>query len=132
MKLEHDELTDRIIGAAIAVHKALGPGFLESIYENALAIELGAQGISFQRQMSIQVLYRESEVGSHRLDLFVSERIVVELRAVKTIENVHFAVVRSYLRALKREHGLILNYSKPTLEIKRVIALPWPSEEFKK
>lgn len=92
MSLEHEDLTGRIIGAAIEVHKALGPGYLESIYENALAIELRAQGVPFERQMSMPVLYRASEVGLHRLDLLVADQIVVELKAIKTIENVHFAV----------------------------------------
>ena len=79
MSLEHEDLTGKIIGAAIEVHKAPGPGYLESIYENALAIELRVQGVPFQRQMAMPVLYRKSEVGLHRLDLFVADQIVVEL-----------------------------------------------------
>ena len=76
------------------------------------------------------ILYRGSEVGLHRLDLLLAGLIVVELKAVKTIENVHFAVVRSYLRATGREHGLILNFAKSTLEIKRVIASQPPYHDF--
>ncbi len=127
MDLPHEELTGRVIGAAIEVHKALGPGFIEAIYENALAIELRARNIPFQRQHSVPILYRGAEVGLHRLDLYVAETIVVELKAVKTIEDVHFAVARSYLRAMGREHGLILNFAKPMLETKRVIASGWPT-----
>lgn len=122
MALEHEELTGEIIGAAIEVHKALGPGFVESIYENALVVEFRYRGIRFHRQVSVPVLYRDVEVGLHRLDLLVTDVVVVELKAVKAITDTHFAFVRSYLRAIGREHGLILNFAKPTLEIKRVRA----------
>ena len=125
--LQHEDLTGRIIGAAIEVHKALGPGYLEVVYENALAIELRARDIPFQRQLTVPIVYRGSEVGMHRLDLFADDLIVVELKAVKALEDVHFAVVRSYLRAIGREHGLILNFTRPTLEVKRVIAPDWPT-----
>jgi len=130
MGLEHEELAGSVIGAAIEVHKALGPGFLESVYENALAIEFAARGIRFERQLAVPILYRGSEVGLHRLDLLVTALIVVELKAVKALDDVHFAVVRSYLRATGREHGLILNFAKPTLEIKRVIASQRPYHDF--
>ena len=126
LDLPHEELTGQIIGAAIEVYKALGPGFIEVVYENALALELRAQSIPFERQWSVPVVYRGSEVGLHRVDLLVAATVIVELKAVKAIENVHFAVVRSYLRAVGREHGLILNFAKPPLEIKRVIASDWP------
>ena len=106
--------------AAIEVHKQLGPGFVESIYENALSVELRHRGIPFQRQLAVPVLYRGVEVGLHRLDLLASNDIVVELKAVKEIADTHFAFVRSYLRAIGKNHGLILNFAKPTLEIKRV------------
>jgi GxxExxY protein len=120
MKLEHEDLTEQIIGAAIEVHKQLGPGFVESIYENALTIELRQRQIPFCRQLTVPVLYRNVEVGIHRLDLLVNDLIVVELKAIKELTNTHFVVVRSYLRAAKREHGLILNFAKSTLQIKRV------------
>jgi GxxExxY protein len=122
LSLEHEELTGEIIAAAIEVHKQLGAGFLESIYENALVLELRARELAFQRQLTVPILYRGTEVGLHRIDLFVADLIVVELKAVKAIEDVHFAVARSYLRAIGREHALILNFAKRTLEIKRVIA----------
>ena len=127
MPLEHEELTGRIIGAAIEVHKALGPGYIEAIYENALVLELRAHGVPFQRQLSVPVLYRGTEVGLHRLDLYVADTIVVELKAIKALEDIHFAVTRSYLRAAGREHGLLLNFAKVTLEAKRVIAAEWPA-----
>ncbi len=120
MPLEHEELTERIIGAAIDVHKALGPGFIESIYENALVIELTRRGLGFQQQFPVDVLYSGCKVGTHELDLFVESLIVVELKAIKAFEDIHFAVVRSYLRAVGREHGLLLNFGKLTLDIRRV------------
>ena len=126
MALAHEDLTGKIIAAAIEVHKELGPGYLESIYENALVVELRAREIPFQRQLSVPIVYRGSEVGLHRLDLLVANEIIVELKSVKAIEHIHFAVTRSYLGALGLEHGLILNFAKVTLEIKRVIASEWP------
>jgi GxxExxY protein len=121
MALEHEALTEKIIGAAIDVHRRLGPGFIESIYENALVIELIRRGLRVRRQVELAVLYEECEVGRHRLDLLVEDTIVVELKAIKALEDVHFAIVRSYLRAAGKEHGLILNFAKVTLEVKRVI-----------
>lgn len=122
MVLEHEELTGRIIGAAIAVHKALGPGFVESFYENALVIELRHRDIVFQRQLLVPVIYRGAEVGMHRLDLLVDGKIVVELKAVKQIPDIAFSITRSYLRAVNSDHGLILNFAKTALEVKRVMA----------
>jgi len=119
--LEHEDLTDKIIGGAIEVHKKLGPGFLESIYENAFIVELQKQNLQVERQREIVVKYDGVEVGRHRLDLIINDTIVVELKAVKNIEDVHFAIVKSYLKALEKEHGLIINFSKPVLEVKRVI-----------
>ena len=121
MELEHRELTEQIIGAAIEVHRRLGPGFLESIYENALVIELRKQGLSVQKQFEVLIEYDSIEIGKHRLDLTVESTIIVELKTVKEFDDVHFVIVKSYLRATKRKHGLLLNFAKPTLEVKRVI-----------
>ena len=119
--LEHNELTEKIIGCAIEVHKKLGPGFLESIYENAFTLELEKHNLHVERQQEVIVKYDGIEVGRHRLDLIVNDTIVVELKAVKNIEDVHFAIVKSYLKALGKQHGLIINFSKPVVEVKRVI-----------
>ncbi|MBM4340282.1 MAG: GxxExxY protein [Deltaproteobacteria bacterium] len=119
--LEHEDLTDKIIGCAINVHKKLGPGFLESIYENAFVVELQKQNLKVDRQQEIIIKYDGIEVGRHRLDLFVDDTVVVELKAVKNIEDIHFAIVKSYLKALGKEHGLLINFSKKVLEVKRVI-----------
>jgi GxxExxY protein len=120
-ELEHEELTDKIIGCAIEVHKKLGPGFLESIYENAIIIELQRKGLPFERQKEVAIQYDGVEVGKHRLDLIVADTIVVELKAVRNIEDIHFVIVRSYLKALGKEHGLLINFSRKVLEVKRVI-----------
>ena len=119
--LEHETLTEKIIGCAIEVHKKLGPGFLESIYENALIIELHKQNLQVEKQREVVIKYDGVEVGRHRLDLIVDNTIVVELKAVKNIEDIHFAIVKSYLKASGKEHGLLINFSRPVLEVKRVI-----------
>jgi GxxExxY protein len=121
MELEHKELTEKIIGAAIQVHKQLGPGFIESIYEKALIIEFRKRGIEVKEQQEVIVKYDDIEVGRHRLDLFVEEAIVIELKAIKDIEDIHFAIVKSYLKSVDKKHGLLLNFAKVKLEIKRVI-----------
>ena len=119
-ELRHREITDVIIAAAIAVHRELGPGFLESIYEQALAVEFALRGIAFVRQKPIPLFYRDHQIGEHRLDFLVEDKIVVELKAVEALENVHFAIVRSYLKAAGLADGLILNFSSMPLTMKRV------------
>lgn len=120
-ELEHEELTNKIIGCAIEVHKKLGPGFIESIYENAFIIELQRKGLPFEKQKEVTIQYDGVEVGKHRLDLIVADTIVVELKAIRNIEDIHFVIVRSYLKALGKEHGLLINFSRKVLEVKRVI-----------
>ena len=122
MALEHEELTERIIGAAIEVHRRLGSGFLESIYEKALVIELRKRSLAVETEVVIPIIYDGLEVGLHRLDLLVENIIVVELKSIRDLEDVHFAIVRSYLKASGKKHGLLLNFCKPTLTVKRVIA----------
>ncbi len=119
--LEYEDLTEKIIGCAIEVHKKLGPGFLESIYENAFIIELQKQHLQVERQREAIIKYDGIQVGRHRLDLIIDDTIVVELKAVKNVEDIHFAIVKSYLKALGKEHGLIINFSRKVLEVKRVI-----------
>lgn len=113
-------VTREIIAAAIAVHSELGPGFLESVYEQALAVEFAIRGMAFVRQKSIPLFYRDHQIGEHRLDFLLEGKIVVELKAVEHLENVHFAIVRSYLKAAGLSDGLILNFSSMPLTIKRV------------
>jgi PD-(D/E)XK nuclease superfamily len=104
MKLGNKELTDRIIAAAIRVHKELGPGFLER----------------FERQKLLPVFYREHVIGEHRLDFLVEGKIIVELKAISALEDVHYAIVRSYLKAANLQDALLLNFATTRLTIKRV------------
>ena len=119
-ELGNRELTDRIIAAAIRVHKELGPGFLEIMYEEALAIELTNAGISFERQKLLPIFYRDHLIGEHRVDLVVEGKVIVELKAITALEDVHYAIVRSYLKAANLTDGLLLNFASPRLTVKRV------------
>jgi GxxExxY protein len=120
MALEHEELTGKIISAAIKVHTKLGPGFVESVYENALVVELGKMGLKVGQQVEVEIRYEGVQVGKHRLDLLVEDAIVVENKTVKNFEPIHFAVVRSYLKASGKDVGLLFNFAGVTLEAKRV------------
>ncbi len=118
--INNQELTSKIIAAAIEVHRTLGPGFLESIYEEALCVELDSMRITYERQKPVEILYREKKVGEHRLDFLVEKTVVVELKAIKAFENIHFSTVRSYMKATLVESGLLLNFATMPLTIKRV------------
>lgn len=119
--LAHEDLTGRIISCAIEVHKSLGPGFLESVYETALLVELRHAGLKVEQQKILPITYRGAIVGEHRLDLLVENKIIVELKAISALEDIHFALVRSYLKASRLEHGLLLNFATMPLTVKRVI-----------
>jgi GxxExxY protein len=119
-ELGNRALTERIIGAAVCVHRELGPGFLESIYEEALSVELRLLGLTFERQKPVPIFYRGQPVGEHRLDLLIESKVVVELKAIGALENIHFAVVRSYLKALGLCDALLLNFAGTRLVVKRV------------
>jgi GxxExxY protein len=121
MGREFDPLSGRVIEAAIAVHRELGPGFLEAIYESALKAALRHRGIVYEAQKDVSVLFESEEVGIHRLDLVVEEAIVVELKAVKALEDVHFAQVKSYLKATRLQVGLLFNFNATRLLVKRVV-----------
>ena len=105
-----EDLTDKIINACIIVHKELGPGFLESIYHNALKIELEKQKIVFESEKEVRVRYCDIQVGSHKIDLLIEGDIVVELRTVEGLSKKYYAQVRSYLKALQKEVGLLVNF----------------------
>lgn len=118
---DFESLSGKVIEAAIDLHKQMGPGFLESIYEHAMKVALRQRGLPFEFQEEVRVLYEGHEVGVHRRDLIVLGQIVVELKAIKTLEDVHFAQVRSYLKATGLHVGLLLNFNAPTLVIKRIV-----------
>ena len=120
-KHQFDDLSKKIIGVAIEVHRELGPGFLESIYEEALKVGLYKHNFQFDAQKEIKIEYLGVEVGLHRLDLMIENKIVVELKAVKEFADIHFAQLRSYLKATGLKVGLLFNFAKPTLEIKRIV-----------
>jgi len=118
-----EQLTERIVGAAIEVHRRMGPGLLESIYERCLGIEIARAGLSVRRQVRVPVAYRGSDLGfGFRLDLLVEERVIVELKTVEAISEIHLAQVLSYLRLTGLETGLIINFRVPALHkgIRRV------------
>ena len=116
-----DELSNRVIAAAIEVHKRLGPGFLESVYEQALRLELAERGIPFEPQKEIRVLYGGKLVGTHVLHMLVAGVLVVELKALERFEDIHFAQVKSYLRASGAKVGLLMNFNSTQLSVKRVV-----------
>jgi GxxExxY protein len=120
---EAEQVATKVIGAAIEVHRALGPGYLEVVYENALAVELELRGMTFQRQSPIALHYKGQPVGESRLDLLVESCLVVELKAVETLAPIHTAQVISYLKATEHKLGLLINFNVPILRdgIKRII-----------
>ena len=117
------ELTEAIIAAAIAAHRELGPGFVEKVYENALAVELELRGHEVKRQVPVTISYRGRVVGKHTLDLLVDDQVVVELKSVEALASVHMAQLRSALKAAGKRVGLLMNFNQPTLTsgVRRVI-----------
>jgi GxxExxY protein len=116
----YEDLTRRIIGCAMEVHKRLGNGFQEVIYQRALAIEMEIAGMGFQREMEMPVYYREAQIGTRRVDFFVEEKIMVELKAIIQLEDVHLAQAMNYTEAYKMEIGLLINFGAKSLQFKRV------------
>ena len=119
---DNDELTFVVIGAAMEVHRVLGPGYLENIYEEALAIEMAKRKIPFERQKIIYVTYDGQMIGESRLDFLVERRLVVELKAIEDFAPIHSAQVISYLKMTKHKFGLLINFNVPILKegIKRI------------
>ncbi|MBX7104461.1 MAG: GxxExxY protein [Gemmataceae bacterium] len=118
---QFEELSSLILAAAVEVHKSLGPGFLEPIYHRAMEVALEHRGVPFLTEKKVHIFFEGVEVGIHRLDLIIDSRIVVELKAIKAFEDIHFAQVRSYLKATGLHTGLLLNFNAPTLAIKRIV-----------
>ncbi|MEK6302603.1 MAG: GxxExxY protein [Acidobacteriota bacterium] len=120
---ETDRLANAVIGAAIEVHRVLGPGYLESIYEEAMCVELRARGIAFVRQPSFAVAYKDNPIGKSTLDLLVGGLLVVELKAAERLAPIHSAQVISYLRATGHHLGLLINFNVRLLKdgLKRII-----------
>lgn len=118
--MKHEEITKRIIGCAMRVHSALGNGFQEVIYQRALRIEMHYDGLEFQREMEMPIFYRDEQIGTRRVDFFVEGLVMVELKAITKLEDVHLAQAMNYLEAYKMEIGLLINFGARSLEFKRV------------
>jgi GxxExxY protein len=110
----------RVIGCMIEVHRQLGPGFLETVYRKAIALEFGLQGIAFEEEKSIRLEYKQKRIGVHRLDLFVENELVIELKTVEELHKKHYAQVRSYLKAVQKPIGLLVNFANFQLDARRV------------
>ena len=118
--MQHEELTRKIIGCAMEVHKRLGNGFQEVIYQRALEIEMRLSRLDFTRELEMSIFYRDAEIGTRRVDFFVEGKIMVELKALINLEDVHLAQAMNYLEAYKMEIGLLINFGAKSLEFKRV------------
>ena len=120
-KYKYSALTSKIIGCAMEVHNQLGNGFQEVIYQRALAIEFSLQGILFEREFEMPVLYKEEQIGTRRADFFVEETVMIEIKALILLEDVHLAQAINYLEAYNMEVGLLINFGSKSLEFKRVM-----------
>ncbi len=118
--MKYEELTHKIIGCAMKVHSALGNGFQEVIYQRALAIEMKKQGLSFQREMEMKIYYDGFDIGTRRVDFFVEDFIMVELKAVISLEDIHLAQAMNYCQAYNLPIGLLINFGSKSLTFKRV------------
>jgi GxxExxY protein len=114
-------LTHQIIGCAMAVHRMLGNGFQEVIYQRSLAVELEAKGLLFVREIKMPIFYRGVDVGSRRVDFLIDETVLVELKAVSELNHSHYAQTINYLEAYRLEVGLLINFGEPSLRYKRFL-----------
>lgn len=118
--MKHEEVTHKIIGCAMKVHSTLGNGFQEVIYQRALAIEMEKQKLTFQREMEMKIYYDGIDIGTRRVDFFVENNIMVELKAVIKLEDVHLAQAMNYCQAYNLPIGLLINFGAKSMEFKRV------------
>ena len=118
--MKDEEITEKIIGAAYQVANTLGSGFLEKVYENALAIEIGKSGLDVKQQYALPVFYDNQKVGDYFADLLIADSVIVELKAVRELIPEFSAQVINYLKATRLETGLLINFGKPRIEIKRL------------
>lgn len=121
IKYLYSELTSKIIKLAIKAHKALGPGFVEKIYQRALYLEFKRNKLDFEREKQIYIYYNKANLGYEKVDFIVEDKVIVELKAVEKINEIHIAQMISYLKASGCKIGLILNFANRKLEIKRII-----------
>ncbi len=119
-QLKHKEITEKIIGAATKVPAGLGNGFQKVIYQRALEIELQDAGVNFVRELSMPVYYKGRQIGERRVDFFIESKIMVELKAIIQLENVHLAQAKNYLEAYNTQVGLLINFGSISLQFKRL------------
>src|SRR5690554_2409196 len=129
MSMEKQELTHKIIGCAMKVHSTWGNGFQEVIYQRALAIEMHNQGLTFQREMEMDIGYCDHHIGTRRVDFFVEDEIMVELKALLKLEDVHLAQAMNYCQAYGLPIGLLINFGSKSLEFKRVYNINHPDNK---
>ena len=129
MSMKNEELTHKIIGCAMKVHNTLGNGFQEVIYQRALAIEMEKQGLGFKREMEMTIYYEGIDIGTRRVDFFVEEVIMVELKALIKLEDVHLAQAMNYCQAYNLPIGLLINFGAKSLEFKRVYNVNHPENK---
>ena len=127
---KYSDETAKIIGAAMEVHRILGNGFQEVIYQRALEIEFSNSEITFKREFEMPVMYKGAQIGTRRVDFLINEKISVELKAIIQLENVHFAQAINYLEVYSLEIGLLLNFGAASLEIKRLLNKKIPEPGF--
>jgi GxxExxY protein len=127
--MKHEEITHKIIGCAMKVHSTLGNGFQEVIYQRALAIEMEKQGLSFQREMEMKIYYEGFDIGTRRVDFFVEGIIMVELKALIKLEEVHLAQAMNYCQAYNLPIGLLINFGAKSLDFKRVYNVNHPDNK---
>ena len=117
---KYSELTGKIIGCAMEIHRVLGNGFQEVIYQRALEIEMASQSLSFKREFEMPIFYKMERIGTRRVDFLVDEKISVELKAIIKLEDVHYAQAINYLEAYNLEIGLLINFGETSLNFKRL------------
>ena len=122
-KYPESELTGKIIGCCMEVHRHLGNGFQEVVYQKALQIEMGLQGLSFTREHEMDIQYKGIQIGKRRVDFFVAEKVMVEIKAVISLQDVHLAQGINYLEAYGLEIGLLINFGSKSLEFKRLMKI---------
>jgi len=117
---KYKEITEKIIGSSMKVHSTLGNGFQEVIYQRALEIEMLDAGLHFSREFNMPIYYKGRQIGERRVDFFVEEKIMVEIKAIIELENVHLAQAKNYLEAYNMQVGLLLNFGSISLQVKRL------------
>ena len=118
---ELNAVSQKIIGLAFKVHNKLGPGFIERIYSQALAFELERAGTKFEQEKTIRIHYEGKDLGEQRIDFFVEDELILEIKAIESIGKIHLAQTLSYLKASNKKLGLVLNFGNIKLGIKRVV-----------